>query len=57
MIPFGKGYFIHEGKVYKELKPSMVRKVPRYLLTNKQGKRQWITQSQIQEIIDNYNKK
>ena len=57
MIPFGKGYFIHEGKVYKELRPSMGRKGPRYLLTNKQGKRQWITQSQIQEIIDNYNKK
>ena len=53
MIPFGKDYYIHEGKVYKEIKPNLTRKEPRYLLTNKQGKRQWLTKSQLDKIVAN----
>ena len=47
MVPIGKNYFYHEGKVYKEVKPQGNR----WKLITKQGKRQWISKEQIQKLI------
>ena len=47
MVPIGKNYFYHEGKVYKEVKPQGNR----WKLVTKQGKRQWISKEQIQKLI------
>ena len=57
MIPIGKDYYFYDGKLFKEIKPqiSKGRKTPRYYITSKSGKRQWISQKQIQEIIDKRN--
>lgn len=57
MVPIGKDYFYHEGKIYKEIKPNCARSVPRYNLMGKDGKRRWITMKKILEIIENRNKK
>lgn len=57
MVPIGKDYFYHEGKIYKEIKPNCARSVPRYNLIGKDGKRRWITMKKILEIIDIKKKK
>jgi hypothetical protein len=57
MVPIGKNYFYHEGKIYKEIKPDCTRSVPRYNLVTKTGKRKYITLKQIEALIDNINKK
>ena len=54
MVPIGKDYYYHDGKIYKEIKPNCTRSVPRYNLINKNGKRQWITLTKIQALIDKH---
>lgn len=52
MVPIGKDYFYHEGKLYKEIKPQLTagRKTPRYYITTKTGKRKWITKTQLDSL-------
>lgn len=50
MVPIGKGYYYHEEKIYKEIKPSGL-KAPRYKLVNKEGKRVWITLEKIKQLV------
>ena len=54
MVPIGKNYFYHEGKVYKEIKPNCERSVPRYNLISKNNKRRWLTIKQIEALIDKH---
>ena len=51
MIPFGKNYFYHEGKIYREVKPELKRKTPRWKLTDKNGKQHWISKENLEQII------
>lgn len=53
MVPIGKDYYYHEGKVYKEIKPSGLS-VPRWKLTTKTGQRKWISLKQIEALIDKH---
>jgi hypothetical protein len=53
MVPIGKGYYYHEDKIYKEIKPNCERSVPRYNLTGKDNKRHWLTIEQIKKIVAN----
>ena len=53
MLHFTKEYYVHDNELYKKIKPCNNR----YFLTNKQGKRQWITMKKILEILDQRNKK
>lgn len=57
MITFGKGYLYHDGKVYREIQPDQSRKTPRWRLTDKTGKRHWLSLAQIQSIIAKKTKK
>jgi hypothetical protein len=50
MVPIGKGYYYHDDKIYKEIKPSGL-KAPRYKLVNKDGKRVWITLEKIKQLV------
>lgn len=52
MVPIGRDYYYHEGSLYKKIKPQHTenRKEPRYYITTKQGKRKWITQSQLEQL-------
>lgn len=56
MVPFGKNYFYHDGKIYKEIKPSRARSVPRYNLQSKSGKRQWLTIKQIESLLQKHHR-
>lgn len=51
MITFGKDYFYHEGKVYREVKPDQSRKTPRWKLKDKKGNYHWVTKQQLEQII------
>lgn len=51
MVPIGKDYYYHDGKVYKEIKPNCKRRVPRYNLLTKSGKRKWITLTQLEQLV------
>lgn len=51
MITFCKDYIYVDGKVYKELKPDTSRKILRWHITDKQGKRRWITKDMLEQII------
>jgi hypothetical protein len=51
MVPIGKDYYYHDGKIFKEIKPNCARSVPRYNLLGKDGKRRWITLDKIKQII------
>lgn len=48
MLHFTRDYYVHEGEVYKKLKPCNNR----YYLTNKEGKRKWITKKEIEKILN-----
>ncbi len=50
---FSGQYFEHEGELYRKIKPTRQG----YFLRNKQGKRQWISMKQIQDIIDKRTQK
>ena len=56
MVPIGKGYYYHDGKIYKEIKPSGL-KAPRYKLVNKEGKRVWISLAKIKQLVESKTKK
>lgn len=49
MIPFGKCYIYHDGKVYREVKQNDPQRKRWYLLT-KEGKRKWITKTQLDSL-------
>ena len=51
MVPIGKDYYYHDGKSYKEIKPNCARRVPRYNLMDKQGKRHWLTIDKIKQLV------
>lgn len=51
MVPVGKNYYYHDGKIYKEVKPNCTRSVPRYNLLDKNGKRRWITLEKIKQLV------
>ena len=51
MVPIGKDYYYHNGKIYKEIKPNCERRVPRYNLMDKQGKRHWLTIDKIKQLV------
>ena len=51
MVPIGKNYYYHDGKIYKEVKPNCARRVPRYNLLDKQGKRHWLTIEKIEQLV------
>lgn len=55
MVPFGKGYFYHEGKVYKEIKPTGLSD-PRWKLITKEGKRKWITKKQLESLLQKHQR-
>lgn len=50
MIQFGKGYFYHEGKVYREVKLSDPKN-NRWYLKTKTGKRKWITKTELEKLV------
>lgn len=50
MVPIGKGYFYHDGKVYKEIKPQG-SKTQRWKLITKTGQRKWITKEQLDSLV------
>lgn len=49
MIQFGKYYFYHEGKVYREVKQSDPKN-KRWYLKTKTDKRKWITEEQLEQL-------
>ena len=51
MVPIGKDYYYHDDKIYKEIKPNCARRVPRYNLMDKNGKRHWLTIEKIKQLV------
>lgn len=51
MVPIGKDYYYHDGKIYKEIKPNCARRVPRYNLLDKHNKRHWLTIEKIEQLV------
>ena len=51
MKRFTKDYYVHNGELYKKLKPNANGC---YHLTNQLGKRQWISIKKIEKLIENY---
>ena len=49
MVPFGKNYIYHEGKVYKEVRQSDPKN-NRWRLLTKDNKRKWITKTQLDHL-------
>ena len=51
MVPIGKNYYYHDGKIYKEVKPNCARRVPRYNLLDKHNKRHWLTIEKSEQLV------
>lgn len=49
MKKFTKDYYVHNGELYKKLKPNANGC---YHLTNQSGKRQWISIKTIEKLIE-----
>ena len=49
MVPFGKHYIYHDGKVYKEVRQADPKN-QRWRLLTKEGKRKWITKTQLDSL-------
>lgn len=47
MLHFTRDYYIYNNELYRKIKPHYGR----YFLTTKEGKRKWITLTQILDII------